>query len=185
MNTSMLSSINLIFRSPVGSKTTAIRYAVGQTNLGQVLVGHSGHGICAIFLDDTQSGLMNQLDKAFPQRQFLQDSEALGSELEQVVSLVNTGKVSKVLDLDVGGTIFQQKVWAALQQIPAGQTRTYSDVAGEIGNPDAVRAVAGACAANVLAIAIPCHRVVRQDGSISGYRWGVDRKRALLEKESC
>ncbi|MFJ4393308.1 methylated-DNA--[protein]-cysteine S-methyltransferase [Pseudomonas sp. NPDC089396] len=185
MNTSLLSSINLIFRAPDQLPAKAIRYTVGHTSLGQVLVGSSGHGICAIFLGDTHSGLMGQLKAAFPQREFTQADETLGSELEQVISLVNTGKTSKVLDLDVGGTVFQQKVWAALHQIPTGQTRTYSDVACEIGNPDAVRAVAGACAANVLAIAIPCHRVVRRDGAISGYRWGVDRKRTLLKQESC
>ncbi|KTC41334.1 cysteine methyltransferase [Pseudomonas sp. ABAC61] len=162
-----------------------MRYIVGQTDLGQVLVGHSGHGICAIFLDDSLSGLISQLKEAFPKRDLLLTVEALDSELEQVITLINTGKTSKILDLDVGGTVFQQKVWAALHEIPAGQTRTYSEVAREIGNPDAVRAVAGACAANVLAIAIPCHRVVRRDGSISGYRWGVERKRSLLRTESC
>ncbi|WP_341963781.1 methylated-DNA--[protein]-cysteine S-methyltransferase [Pseudomonas sp. RC10] len=184
MNTSLLSSINLIFRAPRERPAGAIRYTIGRTILGPVLVGHSGYGICAIFLDDTDAGLMNQLSAAFPQREHVQAGEVLRSELEQVISLVDTGKTSKVLNLDVGGTVFQQKVWTALQHIPAGQTRSYSDVAYEVGNPDAIRAVAGACAANVLAVAIPCHRVVRSDGSISGYRWGVERKRTLLEKES-
>jgi O-6-methylguanine DNA methyltransferase len=184
MNTSLLSSINLIFRSPREFPTDVVRYTVGQTVLGQVLVGHSGHGICAIFLDDTDAGLLNQLSTAFPQREYVRADEMLRSELEQVISLVDTGKTSTVLNLDVGGTVFQQKVWTALQHIPAGQTRSYSEVACEVGNPDAIRAVAGACAANVLAVAIPCHRVVRSDGSISGYRWGVERKRTLLEKES-
>ncbi len=184
MNSSLLSSINLIFRSPDRQRTEALRYTIGQSTLGQVLVGHSGHGVCAIFLDDTREGLMSQLAAAFAGREFLEAADELSNDLDQIVNLIDTGTTSRVLDLDVGGTVFQQKVWSALHDIPAGQTRTYSDVAYEIGNPDAVRAVAGACAANVLAIAIPCHRIVRRDGSISGFRWGVERKRMLLQKES-
>ena len=105
-------------------------------------------------------------------------------ELNQVVGFIDKGTFEGVVDLDIGGTAFEQKVWRVLCGIPAGKTRSYSDVARDLGVPEAVRAVAGACAANVLAIAIPCHRVVRGDGSISGYRWGVERKRALLAEEA-
>lgn len=183
MNANILSSINLIFRAQDHKPADAIRFTTGQTTLGQTLVGHSGHGICAIFLDDTKEGLVQQLSGAFPGRHLQEATQDLEADLEQVVSLIDTGKTQRVIDLDVGGTIFQQKVWKVLRDIPAGQTRSYSDVAQQLGNPDAVRAVAGACAANVLAIAIPCHRVVRRDGAISGYRWGVERKRTLLQQE--
>lgn len=124
MNTSLLPSIDLIFRFPRELPTGAIRYTIGQTILGPVLVGHSGNGICAIFLDDTDSGLLNQFSAALPLREHVQASEALRSELEQVISLVDTGRTSKVLSRDVGGTVFQQKVWTALQRVKPVPTVT-------------------------------------------------------------
>ena len=175
--------LELNFRAPDVPRTGPIKFTVGRCVEGSVLVARSRLGICAIFLDDEAEGLRRQLHEAFPSHQVEEASRELGSDLANVVAFVDRSAVEGVLRLDVGGTTFQQRVWEALCRIPAGETRTYAQVAECIGAPQAVRAVAGACAANLLAIAIPCHRVVRGDGGVSGYRWGVERKRVLLERE--
>ncbi|KLU27936.1 cysteine methyltransferase [Caballeronia mineralivorans PML1(12)] len=148
-----------------------------------VLIGRSRQGICAIFLGENAQELYDQLAVAFPDVELTADRQSLLGELGQVVAFIDKDIAEGVINLDIGGTPFQQEVWQALCGIPAGQMRSYSEIAQHLGVPEAVRAVASACAANVLAIAIPCHRVVRSDGTISGYRWGVDRKRALLVEE--
>ncbi|MFM0718942.1 methylated-DNA--[protein]-cysteine S-methyltransferase [Paraburkholderia strydomiana] len=183
MKTRSISMFKYNFRVPGSLVEGPVRFAVGQTVLGKVLVGRSQRGICAIFLGDDVQALRDQLGEAFPRIELHADQSSLQNELNQVIAFVDKDTSEGVVDLDIGGTAFEQKAWQALCGIPAGKTRSYSEVAKDLGVPEAVRAVAGACAANVLAIAIPCHRVVRSDGSISGYRWGVELKRALLADE--
>jgi AraC family transcriptional regulator of adaptative response/methylated-DNA-[protein]-cysteine methyltransferase len=183
MKAGPVASFKYNFRAPGRRVEGQIRYAVGQTVRGTVLVGRSRQGICAIFLGENTKELYEQLTGAFPDVELIAARQSLLGELGQIVGFIDKGIVESAINLDIGGTPLQQKVWQALCGIPAGQTRTYSEIAQHLGLPKAVRAVASACAANVLAIAIPCHRVVRSDGAISGYRWGVDRKRALLMDE--
>lgn len=166
-----------------GGANATIKFAVGECSLGAVLVASSERGVCAIFLGDDAIQLVNNLQDAFPRAELIgadRDYEAL---VAKVVGFVKMPALGLELPLDIQGTAFQQRVWQALQKIPVGLTVSYSDIAERIGAPKAVRAVASACAANRLAVAIPCHRVVRIDGSLSGYRWGVERKRALLDLE--
>lgn len=184
MKTRSISMSKYNFRAPGSQVEGPIRFAVGRTVLGNVIVGRSQRGICAIFLGEEAQALRAQLAAAFPGIELQADQAALESELNQVVAFIDKDTSAGVINLDIGGSAFEQKVWQALCGIPSGKTRSYGDVARDLGVPEAVRAVAGACAANLLAIAIPCHRVVRSDGSISGYRWGVDRKRALLADEA-
>ncbi|MFJ5443127.1 bifunctional DNA-binding transcriptional regulator/O6-methylguanine-DNA methyltransferase Ada [Pectobacterium sp. CHL-2024] len=164
-------------------KGMTIRFAVGRCSLGEVLVAESEKGICAILLGDDPESLLNSLQEMFANAQLIGGDAAFEQHMAQVVGFVDDPAIGLTLPLDIRGTVFQQRVWQALRAIPAGETLSYRDVAERIGSPAAVRAVAGACAANRLAVAIPCHRVVRHDGALSGYRWGVVRKRALLEKE--
>ncbi|GLY60184.1 bifunctional transcriptional activator/DNA repair enzyme protein Ada [Pectobacterium carotovorum subsp. carotovorum] len=164
-------------------KGMTIRFAVGCCLLGEVLVAESEKGICAILLGDDPDSLLNSLQEMFANAQLIGGDAAFEQRMAQVVGFVDDPAIGLTLPLDIRGTVFQQRVWQALRAVPAGETLSYRDVAERIGAPAAVRAVAGACAANRLAVAIPCHRVVRHDGALSGYRWGVVRKRALLEKE--
>lgn len=184
MNSRAVSTFKYNFRAPGCQVEGPIRFAVGQAVPGQVLVARSQRGICAIFLGEDARALRDQLTAAFPKVELQPDQAGLQHEFEQVIGFIDKDPSGDAIHLDIGGTAFQQKVWQVLCGIPAGQTRSYGDVARALGVPQAVRAVAGACAANVLAIAIPCHRVVRGDGSVSGYRWGVARKRALLVDEA-
>jgi AraC family transcriptional regulator, regulatory protein of adaptative response / methylated-DNA-[protein]-cysteine methyltransferase len=140
-------------------------------------------GICAIALGDNPDELVSEIYRRFPQAEFCNDDLTFKAWVADVISTIEMPKRSLNLPLDIQGTAFQRQVWQVLQAIPVGNTLSYQQVATQIGNPKAVRAVASACAANKLAIAIPCHRVVSSDGSLSGYRWGVDRKKALLELE--
>jgi AraC family transcriptional regulator, regulatory protein of adaptative response / methylated-DNA-[protein]-cysteine methyltransferase len=167
-----------------GGATAEIRFAVGECSLGAILVARSDRGVCAIMLGDDPEELARDLQERFPRAELIGGDAEFEELVAKVVGLVEAPGLGLDLPLDVRGTAFQQRVWQALREIPAGRTATYSEIAGRIGAPRAVRAVAGACAANALAVAIPCHRVVRTDGTLSGYRWGVERKRALLERES-
>ena len=164
----------------IGAK---IHFAVGECSLGSILVAQSERGICAISLGDDPNKLVRDLQDSFPHAHLAEGGEAFEQFIAQVISFIETPNMSLNLPLDVRGTAFQQRVWLALREIPAGQTVSYTDIANRIGAAKSVRAVARACAANKLAVAIPCHRVVRSDGALAGYRWGVERKRALLEKE--
>ncbi|MEE9927412.1 methylated-DNA--[protein]-cysteine S-methyltransferase [Microvirgula aerodenitrificans] len=179
MNPPAFPSPRLHFRHQPISGT--LRHAMGRCALGTVLVARSDRGLCAILLDDQPDALPAQLAGIFPGTCL--EPAPLHGELERVTALIDTGVCDPALDLDVGGTPFQQRVWQMLCTIPVGQTVTYTDVAQRIGAPAAVRAVASACAANVFAIAIPCHRVLRRDGLLTGYRWGIERKRAQLQRE--
>ncbi|RLM20830.1 6-O-methylguanine DNA methyltransferase [Brenneria alni] len=161
-----------------------IYFAIGVCSVGDILVAESERGICAILLGDDPQQLVNDLQDMFANALLVGGDTAFEQRMAQVVGFVDAPAIGLDLPLDIRGTAFQQRVWQVLRDIPAGETASYSDIAARIGSPAAVRAVAGACAANRLAVAIPCHRVVRTDGSLSGYRWGVERKRALLTKEA-
>jgi AraC family transcriptional regulator of adaptative response/methylated-DNA-[protein]-cysteine methyltransferase len=170
-------------RFRAGGADTSIRFALGQCSLGAILVAATARGVCAIAIGDDPDVLARELQDRFPRAQLTGGDAAFEQWVARVVGFVEAPARGLDLPLDVRGTLFQQRVWQALQKIPAGTTLSYTQLAERIGTPTAVRAVASACAANVLAVAIPCHRVLRNDGSISGYRWGVERKRALLERE--
>jgi AraC family transcriptional regulator, regulatory protein of adaptative response / methylated-DNA-[protein]-cysteine methyltransferase len=166
-----------------GGANEEIRFAVGETSLGTILVASSRKGVACILLGDEPNTLVRELQDRFPKACLIgadRDYEAL---VARVVGFIEAPRLGLDLPLDVRGTAFQRRVWQALQQVPLGQTVSYTEIARRIGSSNAVRAVAGACAANHLAVAIPCHRVVRNDGSLSGYAWGVERKQALLARE--
>jgi AraC family transcriptional regulator, regulatory protein of adaptative response / methylated-DNA-[protein]-cysteine methyltransferase len=166
-----------------GGQGTTIRLAVGECSLGSILVAASEKGICTISLGDDPGRLVRELQDRFPQAELSGGNEAFENMVAQVVGFVERPSLGLDLPLDVQGTAFQRRVWELLRQIPCGKTVSYSELAQRLGEPKAVRAVASACAANQIAVAIPCHRIVRMDGSLSGYRWGVERKAALLELE--
>ena len=166
-----------------GGVDAEIRFAVGECSLGSVLVAQSPRGICAILLGNDPEALVRDLQDRFPRARLVGDDAAFAKTVASVIGFVEQPALGLDLPLDVRGTAFQQRVWQALREIPVGSTATYIEIAARIGAPKCARAVAQACGANALAVAIPCHRIVRTDGSLSGYRWGVDRKRNLLEKE--
>lgn len=161
-----------------------IRFAVGESSLGSILVASSTRGVAAIMLGDDPDGLARDLQDRFPRARLIGGDADYEAFIARVIGMIEAPKLGMDLPLDVRGTVFQQRVWQALREIPVGRTASYTDIASRIGAPRAVRAVARACAANPIAVAIPCHRVVRTDGALSGYAWGVERKRTLLERES-
>jgi AraC family transcriptional regulator of adaptative response/methylated-DNA-[protein]-cysteine methyltransferase len=167
-----------------GGANEEIKFAVGQTSLGAILVASSKKGVDAILLGDDPDNLVRNLQDRFPKARLIGADRDYESLVARVVGFVENPHVGLDLPLDVRGTAFQRRVWKALQTVPIGERVSYSEIAHRIGSPSAVRAVAGACAANNLAIAIPCHRVVRNDGALSGYAWGVERKRSLLDREA-
>lgn len=167
-----------------GGRDVVIRFALGQCALGAILVAESDKGICAIALGDTPEPLLHDLQDRFPKARLIGGDAAFEQRVARIVGFVEAPHIGLDLPLDIRGTAFQQRVWQALRQIPAGETATYAEIARRIGAPKSVRAVAQACATNRIAVAIPCHRVVRSDGALSGYRWGVARKRALLDREA-
>lgn len=178
----MLGMTPTAFRA--GGAGAEIRFAIGQCALGAILVARTDKGVCAIMLGDDPDALLRALQDRFHNARLIGADRAFEALVAQVVGFVEAPRLGLDLPLDLRGTAFQQRVWRALRDIPAGATASYADIARAIGAPLAVRAVAGACAANPVALAIPCHRVVRSDGALSGYRWGVARKRALLEREA-
>lgn len=167
-----------------GGTAAKIRFAIGQSSLGAILVARSDKGVCSILLGDDPQELAEDLQRRFGKAELVGDDPEFAALVAQVVGFVEAPALGLDLPLDVRGTAFQQRVWQALREIPVGATVSYAEIAQRIGSPKAVRAVAGACAANNLAVAIPCHRVVRNDGALSGYAWGVERKRALLDREA-
>lgn len=166
-----------------GGADARIRFAVAESSLGTVLIAQSAIGVCGIHLGDDADTLVRELQDTFPNATFVGDDPAFNRVVAAVVACVESPGASLALPLDVRGTAFQQRVWQALRAIPAGTTATYAEIASRIGASGGARAVARACAANSLAVAIPCHRVVRADGALSGYRWGVKRKQTLLARE--
>jgi AraC family transcriptional regulator of adaptative response/methylated-DNA-[protein]-cysteine methyltransferase len=167
-----------------GGKNTEMKFAIGACSLGAILVAASEKGVAAILLGDDPEALLRDVQDRFPRARLIGGDRTFEKLVAKVVGFVEAPRIGLDLPLDVQGTAFQHRVWKALRDIPAGKTATYAEIARRIGEPDAARAVAGACAANKIAVAIPCHRVVRSDGSLSGYRWGVKRKRALLDREA-
>lgn len=166
-----------------GGRDVEVWFAVGQCKLGHILVAESARGICAILLGDDPDALVQSLQQRFPHAALQGADAEFELRIATIVGFVDAPETGLNLPLDIRGTAFQQRVWQALRDIPLGSTASYSQIAEKIGAPKAVRAVAGACAANWLAVAIPCHRVVKNDGQLSGYRWGVERKKALLDQE--
>ncbi|MBC3436776.1 bifunctional DNA-binding transcriptional regulator/O6-methylguanine-DNA methyltransferase Ada [Pseudomonas sp. BW16M2] len=167
-----------------GGQGATIRFALAQCSLGAILVAQSERGICAILLGDEPEPLLKDLQDKFPKAQLIGGDDAFERLVAEVIGFVEAPALGLTLPLDVQGTAFQERVWQALREVPAGTTVSYTDIAERIGAPKAVRAVAQACAANAIAVAIPCHRVVRRDGDLSGYRWGIERKRQLLDRET-
>jgi AraC family transcriptional regulator of adaptative response/methylated-DNA-[protein]-cysteine methyltransferase len=178
----MLGMTPTAFRA--GGQGAAIRFAVGECWLGSILVATTDKGVCAILLGDDPDALVRDLQDRFPKAKLIGGDAGFEELIARVVGFVEAPRLGLDLPLDVRGTAFQQRVWQALREIPAGATASYADIAKRIGQPKSVRAVAQACASNHVAVAIPCHRVVRTDGDLSGYRWGVERKRALLAREA-
>lgn len=166
-----------------GGKGGTIRFALGECSLGAFLIASSEKGICALALGDAPENLVGEFQDRFANAEIIGGDQEYERLVGQVIGFLEAPGTGWNLPLDVRGTIFQIRVWQALQEIPAGRTLSYSELATRIGSPKSVRAVASACAANQIAVAIPCHRVVRGDGSLSGYRWGVERKRELLARE--
>lgn len=174
----MASELRVI--APLGEQ---IHFAIGISPVGNVLVAESVKGICAVYLGKSAKELMLSLQKQFPAAKCVDGGNGIKNTLSRVIELIlNPQKISD-FKLDLRGTDFQQQVWQALQEIPVGSTISYSDIAEKMHNPGAVRAIASACGANNIAVIIPCHRVIRKDGSLSGYRWGVENKHALLRRE--
>jgi AraC family transcriptional regulator of adaptative response/methylated-DNA-[protein]-cysteine methyltransferase len=163
---------------------THIHFGIGDTSLGLVLVAAGAKGVCSILIGDEPASLAGDLQRRFPEARLERDDAQLRVALSNVRAFLDAPAKGLDLPLDVSGTEFQKRVWRALRKIPAGATASYADVARSIDAPKSFRAVAQACGANPIALAIPCHRVVRNDGALSGYRWGVARKRALLELEA-
>jgi AraC family transcriptional regulator of adaptative response/methylated-DNA-[protein]-cysteine methyltransferase len=181
------SSLKMLGMTPTeyrrAGRGVEVKFAVGSCFLGNVLVAASERGVCAIFLGDDPESLLRELQDRFSRAELLPGDGRFNTWVSQVVGFIDGSLAELKLPFDVQGTVFQKRVWQALTEIPVGSTASYLEIAERLGDPKSARAVAGACAANPLAVAIPCHRVVRTDGSLSGYRWGVERKRALLERE--
>ncbi len=175
-------------RAPVAGKGRApaenIRFSIGESPLGSILVGRGGNGVCAILIGADHEKLIDDLEARFPEARLTESDTACSADLAKVLDFVAAPAKGLDLQLDPRGTAFQQAVWTALRSISAGLTVSYAELARRIGAPKAVRAVASACAANPIALAVPCHRVVGSDGATTGYRWGVDRKRTLLKMEA-
>jgi AraC family transcriptional regulator, regulatory protein of adaptative response / methylated-DNA-[protein]-cysteine methyltransferase len=166
-----------------GGEGVEMRAVVRRCSLGMVLVAATARGLCAVAFGDHRGALRGALSERFPRARVLPADDALRALADRVVDIVDAGRVATDLPLDLVGTAFQQRVWRALREVPAGQTTTYAAIAARIGSPAAVRAVGTACGQNPVAVVVPCHRAVRGDGQLGGYRWGVERKRALLERE--
>ena len=170
--------------SNAGAPGGSVRFAVSRCSLGRVLVAATHKGVCAVLLGNDAKALERDLQRRFPGAKLLAADAQLKDWTARVAELIEAPELDLELPLDVRGTEFQRRVWQALRGIPPGVTVSYKEIAVRLGAPEAIRAVAQACAANAVAVAIPCHRVIRSDGSLSGYRWGVDRKRALLAREA-
>ncbi len=164
--------------------TSPIRFTVAQSSLGSILVAMSDKGVCAIMMGDDPNKLMRKILDKFPRAALTGVDPDLEQLAAKVVAFVENPRIGLDLPLDVEGTAFQRRVWQAIMKIPVGQTATYTEIAEHIGSPTSVRVVAQACGANPVALAIPCHRIIRKDGDLAGYGWGAERKRKLLEREA-
>jgi AraC family transcriptional regulator of adaptative response/methylated-DNA-[protein]-cysteine methyltransferase len=174
-------------RSPriaIGTAAETITYGIGQSSLGTVLVARSGAGVCAVSIGSASRELIDDLANQFSDASLAWDDAKLAKDIRKIVNFIDDPKSTPDFLIDARGTKFQRRVWDVLLRVPAGKTITYAALAARVGNPKAIRAVASACAANAIALAIPCHRVIRSDGTLSGYRWGIEVKRALLAREA-
>jgi AraC family transcriptional regulator of adaptative response/methylated-DNA-[protein]-cysteine methyltransferase len=163
--------------------TEEMRFAIADSALGRALVARSAKGVSAVLLGDDDDALRGDLARRFPNATLVDDPRDLAADTARVIALIDAPNRAVDVRLDLRGSAFQRRVWDALREIPAGTTETYTDIAQRLGMPTAARAVARACATNPVAVLVPCHRVVRRDGDLSGYRWGLERKRALLHRE--
>jgi AraC family transcriptional regulator of adaptative response/methylated-DNA-[protein]-cysteine methyltransferase len=166
-----------------GGKGMKIRYSTSKSSLGEVLVAATERGVSAVYLGDAASRLVEELKQEYPRAEITAEKGAFSEWVEEIVARVEGGAPRRELPLDLQATAFQRRVWQELQRIPRGATRSYAQVARAMGKPNAIRAVARACASNPVSVVVPCHRVVRSDGELAGYRWGVKRKQTLLERE--
>jgi AraC family transcriptional regulator of adaptative response/methylated-DNA-[protein]-cysteine methyltransferase len=180
----MIMKVEAEIRTPSALAAEEIQFTIGTSSLCAVLVARSAKGICAVLLGDDRRALKRDLQRRFPDAALIEDDVTLGRLAAEVIALVESPANGLDVPVDMRGTEFQRKVWQALREIPAGSTVSYSDIANRIGVPGAAQDVAEACAANALAVVVPCHRVIRKDGTLSGYRWGIERKRTLLEREA-
>ena len=183
-----LNAIEKTSKAPISAPTDdpaveEIAFATGETELGAVLIARSSVGVCSIIMGSDGDELSNNLTERFPESKLVRDDAKLADDLHRVRCFIEVPALGLDMAFDVRGTPFQRRVWTVLLGVPAGSTITYAALASRIGERDAVRAVARACAENAIALGIPCHRVIRSDGTLSGYRWGVERKRALLARE--
>ena len=167
-----------------GGAHARIRFALAQCSLGAILVAVTGQGICALLLGDDPEALLRDLQDRFPRAELVGGERDFDQFVARVIAMVENPGLAHDLPLDIRGTAFQQRVWEALRAIPPGTTATYAEIAARLGAPKSARAVAAACAANPIAVAVPCHRVVRRDGDLAGYRWGLERKQKLLKRET-
>jgi AraC family transcriptional regulator of adaptative response/methylated-DNA-[protein]-cysteine methyltransferase len=167
-----------------GAAGLRLHVAVADSSLGWVLVAATDRGICSVELGDSPQSLLERLRLRFPKAEVCQDDSGFAARVSRVTALIEAPAHGLDLPLDIQGTAFQHQVWNALQGIPPGSTKSYSEIAAQIGKPAAARAVGRACAANRIAVVVPCHRAVRSDGSLGGYRWGIERKQRLLEREA-
>ena len=175
--------MNTLIEPVTDTLNVDIHYTVGTSSLGFVQVAQTVAGVCSIILGDSEADMLRELEERFPGKRLGKRETDSQGWASKIVDYIESPIGAFQVPLDLTGTAFQREVWSALCEIPAGSTLSYTEVAHKIGRPKAVRAVAGACAGNKIAVVIPCHRVVRNDGSISGYRWGVERKRVLLDRE--
>lgn len=169
---------------PVAVSTETLRYGYGETSLGRILVAESGQGVVALFIGEEPAKLLRDLEQAFAGATLVSDDTGLAETVRKAVILVDAPHLKSDLVLDLRGSPLEMAVWHALQAIPVGQTRTYGEIAKSLPLAATAQDVGAACAANRIAVAVPCHRVVKSGGSISGYRWGVQRKRRLINKEA-
>jgi O-6-methylguanine DNA methyltransferase len=183
-NMSAFSPAKVVPKVQQGAAAEEIAFSIGESALGAVLVARSTDGVCAILIGSVAAELESDLAARFAYSKLVRNDRKLSDDLGEILRFIETPSDGLNLRLDIRGTPFQQRVWEALLRIPPGSIVTYGALANRIGKPGAVRAVANACAANAIALAIPCHRVVRSNGTLSGYRWGVERKRALLAREA-
>jgi O-6-methylguanine DNA methyltransferase len=183
-NMSAFSPAKVVPKVQQGAAAEEIAFSIGESALGAVLVARSTDGVCAILIGSVAAELESDLGTRFTYSKLVRNDRKLSDDLGKILRFIETPSDGLNLRLDIRGTPFQQRVWEALLRIPPGSIVTYGALANRIGKPGAVRAVANACAANAIALAIPCHRVVRSNGTLSGYRWGVERKRALLAREA-
>jgi O-6-methylguanine DNA methyltransferase len=183
-NMSAFSPAKVVPKVRQGTAAEEIAFSIGESALGAVLVARSTDGVCAILIGSVAAELESDLGTRFAYSKLVRNDRKLSDDLGKILRFIETPSDGLNLRLDIRGTPFQQRVWDELLRIPPGSIVTYGALANRIGEPGAVRAVANACAANAIALAIPCHRVVRSNGTLSGYRWGVERKRALLAREA-